>query len=175
MNHCVDFGPAASYTLCRDGSLYSNIQRRFLLNPHSRKYVGNNLIIGSCDRHRLIAHNFVLNPRPDYLIHVDHADKNRYNNHFSNLRWVTDELNKLNRSSVGLSPISGRRKPYKAVLQFKKKKHFLRYCETEDEAVGLQDSLRSELFNKLYRYETQPTTYAPPVDWVITPGGVVTN
>ena len=173
----VDFGPNNSYTICRDGSLYSNIQNRFLQtpNPYSRKYVGNHLITGSCDRHRLVALNFVLNPRPDYLIHVDHADRNRFNNHYSNIRWVTDELNKLNVRSRGLSKIPGRRKPYKAVIQFRKRKNFLRYCKTEDEAMGLQDTVREDLFNKLMHYEWYPTTWGDPGSWYINQHGVCTN
>ena len=173
----IDFGPNNAYTICRDGSLYSNLRHRFLRTPAptTMKYVGNQLVVGSRDRHRLVAQHFVLNPRPDYLIFVDHKDRNRFNSQSSNLRWVTDELNKLNCRSRGLSPIQGRTKPYKAVVQFRMHKNFLRYCETEDEAMGLQDTVRAELFNKLYHYERHPTTWSPPDTWDISQHGVYTN
>jgi hypothetical protein len=175
-NTSVDFGPNDSYTICRDGSLYSNIQHRFLSNPDpsTRMYVGNRLIMGPFDRHRLVAMHFVFNPRPDYLVFVDHIDRNRFNCQSSNLRWVTDAMNKLNTRSRGLSPYPGRRKPYKAVVQFQLVKHFLRYCETEDEAMGLQDRIREGLLTKLIHYERYPTTWGPPGTWRVTEAGVYT-
>ena len=48
--------------------------------------------------HRLIAHLFVQNPRPDIFDRVDHIDRNKKNNDPSNLRWVNHRLNMINRS-----------------------------------------------------------------------------
>lgn len=47
-------------------------------------------------RHRLIAHTFV--PNPDNVPHVDHIDRDPTNNHFTNLRWVTQWENNMNRT-----------------------------------------------------------------------------
>jgi len=47
--------------------------------------------------HRLVAFAFCNNPDPATKIQVDHIDKNTYNNHFSNLRWVTNKENANNK------------------------------------------------------------------------------
>ena len=47
--------------------------------------------------HRLVAKAFVKNPRPDIFDMVDHIDGNPSNNHYTNLRWVDNELNTANR------------------------------------------------------------------------------
>ena len=41
--------------------------------------------------HRLLALTFI--PNPNNLDNVDHIDRNRCNNHLSNLRWVTHQGN----------------------------------------------------------------------------------
>jgi hypothetical protein len=46
--------------------------------------------------HRLVAKAFL--PNPDNLVQVDHIDRNRHNNHVSNLRWVSHSCNQQNRS-----------------------------------------------------------------------------
>jgi hypothetical protein len=164
------------YTLYRDGSLFSNNRNRFLPIPDPRRtpYISNNINAQTCNRHRLVSQHFVHNPRPDYFTIIDHIDCNRYNNMARNLRYCTDELNHLNQRSRGLSPIPGRSKPYKAVVQFKYRKFFLGYYTTMGEAMSIQDIVRADLFDKLYRYETQPTTYGQPHTWVLTKDGVMT-
>ena len=46
--------------------------------------------------HRLVATAFVENDRPDIAGIVDHIDKNKHNNHASNLRWLTRSENARN-------------------------------------------------------------------------------
>jgi hypothetical protein len=46
--------------------------------------------------HRLLAHVFVPNPRPDIFTLVDHIDRDKTNNSISNLRWSNYALNGLN-------------------------------------------------------------------------------
>ena len=44
--------------------------------------------------HRLVANAFI--PNPDNKPQIDHIDRNRTNNHISNLRWVTQSENQQN-------------------------------------------------------------------------------
>ena len=48
-------------------------------------------------KHRIIAIQFI--PNPDNLPDVDHIDRNRQNNHISNLQWVNNSSNQKNKSS----------------------------------------------------------------------------
>jgi len=45
---------------------------------------------------RLIAHVFVPNKRPDLFKLVDHIDRDKHNNVFTNLRWTNHSLNGYN-------------------------------------------------------------------------------
>jgi hypothetical protein len=48
-------------------------------------------------KHRVIATQFI--PNPDLLPQVDHINRDRSDNHLSNLRWVTVSENGFNKSS----------------------------------------------------------------------------
>lgn len=48
--------------------------------------------------HRLVAKAFI--PNPDNKPYVDHIDRNHFNNHVSNLRWVYPYENSLNVEKV---------------------------------------------------------------------------
>lgn len=47
--------------------------------------------------HRVVAERFLPAPTAEGLV-IDHIDRNRKNNNASNLRWVTQSVNVLNRS-----------------------------------------------------------------------------
>jgi len=49
--------------------------------------------------HRLVAQHFIENPENKPC--VDHIDRNRVNNHLSNLRWVTQSENRQNTDYYG--------------------------------------------------------------------------
>jgi hypothetical protein len=49
--------------------------------------------------HRLVAEAFLPSPTDDCV--VDHIDRNRMNNHASNLRWVSRSVNGINRTLEG--------------------------------------------------------------------------
>lgn len=52
-----------------------------------------------CWVHRLVAQHFIENDDPENKNHVNHKDKNRRNNHFSNLEWMTHEENMHHRDN----------------------------------------------------------------------------
>ncbi len=47
--------------------------------------------------HRLVASRFLPAPPTDEKVEIDHIDRNRSNNHASNLRWCSKSANMLNR------------------------------------------------------------------------------
>jgi hypothetical protein len=70
--------------------------------------------------HRLVAMMFIMNP--DNLPQVDHIDRNKNNNHVSNLRWVSCELNMSNRgvmsnNKLGEKNISKAKYGYRVCIQ----------------------------------------------------------
>tara|TARA_R110001599_G_scaffold15689_1_gene65255 strand:+ start:788 stop:1048 length:261 start_codon:yes stop_codon:yes gene_type:complete len=58
--------------------------------------------------HRLVAETFLAND--NNLPQVDHIDRCRFNNHISNLRWVTHSENMLNRdmTNVGKTKLNSK-------------------------------------------------------------------
>jgi hypothetical protein len=46
--------------------------------------------------HRLVAEKFL--PRSTDICEVDHIDRNKFNNHASNLRWVSKSVNQQNKN-----------------------------------------------------------------------------
>ena len=60
---------------------------RLLLNVNGKR---RNMLVS-----RLVALTYI--PNPDNKPFVDHIDRNRKNNHFTNLRWVTNIENMQNR------------------------------------------------------------------------------
>ena len=49
-------------------------------------------------KHRIIATQFIPNDDPALKIQVDHKNRDRTDNHISNLRWTTSSENNLNQS-----------------------------------------------------------------------------
>ena len=50
-------------------------------------------------KHRIVAKEFCYNDDKENKTQVDHVDRNKTNNHYENLRWVTPSENQKNRSS----------------------------------------------------------------------------
>jgi len=86
----------SNYLIYEDGRVYSKKTNKFLKTPvDSNGYKHFNLCENgsqdSANIHRLIAVHYI--PNPHNYPCVDHIDRDRQNNHISNLRWVTQQMN----------------------------------------------------------------------------------
>ena len=155
----------------RDGRLFGvhgNQTRQCGDGYNGRGYIHNSIRPYTPQlRHRLVANIFCVNPRPGYFTDVDHADGNILNNAADNLRFVSNQLNLLNRKSKTCKPKSGNQNVYHVQITFCYKNHHITNVETEQEALDLKDKLRRKLFNLLYDYETRPMMYPRPETWKI--------
>ena len=100
--------------------------------------------------HKLVANEFIDNP--DGKNCVDHCDRNRLNNHVSNLRWVTRSENQRNRSmaSNNTSNYKGvswhkRVKKYQSRITHEGHRYCLGYFNTPEEAARVYDEKAREL------------------------------
>ena len=99
--------------------------------------------------HALVANAFVLNPREDIFDEVDHIDGNHTNNVHTNLRWVNNVLNQLNRTMARgwmYFQSDNRKKPYQ--VQFRHK--HVGYFATAEEAHARYKQIQAETFAYLY-------------------------
>lgn len=94
--------------------------------------------------HRLVALHFISNPNSKK--EVDHIDRNRTNNHISNLRWCSSMENGRNKTIiVGSNKYTGitwcnTMKQYRARIRIQRKDVLMGYAKTENEAA--------EIYNK---------------------------
>ena len=91
-----------NYLIYEDGRVLSKKRNRFLSEYTDKKgYIITALSNNGDDRrfknHRLVALHYVKNDNPDEYDMVDHIDRNKKNNHYTNLRWVNNQMNTLNR------------------------------------------------------------------------------
>lgn len=99
-----------NYTIQSDGQLWSHNHNRYVKwqdngNGYKKVIIWNNGKYKNEYIHRLVAIAFVQNP--NNYEYVDHIDRNKENNHYTNLRWVSAKENTAN--TAGKSRYSVRR------------------------------------------------------------------
>jgi len=118
-------------------------------------------------QHIMIARCFVFNPRPDLFDLVDHIDRDKHNNVYTNLRWVNTHLNRLNViDKTKVKPKSNGM--YYCRMCFCRKTWTLGWRKTVEEYNATKTNVRFQLFDLLYDYHTRPMTYAVPERWILT-------
>lgn len=96
--------------------------------------------------HRLVALHFIQNPNGYEL--VDHIDRNKFNNHVNNLRWVNKSMNSMN-SKIRIDNKSGipgiffreerPNKPWMVTIKHIGRKHSKSFS-TKEEAIEYRNS-----------------------------------
>lgn len=131
-----NFGNVRS--LNKRGNNYHHILSAHLQG--NKKYLQVNLWLKNKTKkkriHRLVAEAFI--PNPNNLPEVNHIDGNRYNNHVSNLEWVTSSENKLHAFKTGLrtpsynslnTKLARATSKYKGVCWDKNKQKWMASCK----------------------------------------------
>jgi len=133
------------YFIYDDGNVYSYKRKKFLKpsdNGHGYYIVDlcNNGRRKSVRIHRLVALHFVANP--ENLPCVDHIDRNKKNNNYTNLRWCTNAQNRMNQlkysnNTTGITGVyyDERRKKYHARIKVNGKFIHLGYFDTLEDAA----------------------------------------
>lgn len=104
-------GQETNYSVTEDAHIYNDVTGKELKGTYAtNEYHSVQLVINGKPKtfmfHRLVAEAFCENPN-NYTI-VDHIDRNKYNDHASNLRWTSARENSLNISSQKVRTISNK-------------------------------------------------------------------
>ena len=143
-----------SYKLYSNGTIFS-VKRQRYLKPSLAKngYYVIGLRNGDVNKtyyvHRLVAKFFLENPNDLYV--VDHIDRIKENNNKDNLRWVSRELNSLNRgihknNNTGHKYICYSPAVNYYILQIKRNgKKFRRCCKDLDKLLIFRNNFLDEI------------------------------
>ena len=147
-----------NYEISDHGNI-KNIKTNKMLSPNIRSTgyyfieLYDNKIRRTKAIHRLVAEAFLENP--DNKRCVDHIDRNKLNNHISNLRYATDSQNNMNKSrqSNNTSGIVGvyfckDRNKWRAVIKKDGNPIHLGYFETKEEAIEARSNAEETYFKE---------------------------
>ena len=134
-------------------SSYGNVRRGGKqLKPHKERYIRFTLYDKDTKKpksilaHRLVAKAFHEQPKDKDII--DHIDRDKYNNHKDNLRWVTQQENIWNKEYKGCSRKKGRSKWEAKIRDNTGKRLYLGSFTTEEEAMEAYRVKAEELRRK---------------------------
>ena len=102
--------------------------------------------------HIILAKHFI--PNPENKKQVDHIDRNKLNNHISNLRWATQSENQANRPNVtgnykGVYFCNkAKRKKWKVQIKLNRKAYYLGGFKSEIEAALVYNKKAKEFFGE---------------------------
>ena len=103
----LDNQKVPGYTIDTQGNIYCKRLKRYLVKhkrspPHNYEMVCLRINNMQVKRrvHVLLMHTFK-GPKPFPELFVDHIDRDPTNNSLDNLRWVTRQINNMNRASRG--------------------------------------------------------------------------
>ena len=99
--------------------------------------------------HRLIALNFIPNPR-NYQV-INHIDGNRLNNDVSNLEWCSYAYNsQTENTTIKFSQI--KYKKWYSVVDYENGKYTSKYFKTEQEAIDFNEELKIDKPNRTAKH-----------------------
>ena len=145
--------------ISRCGRIYHNPQQhKFVILARTDKY---RYLTVPYDKpghfeytHIVVGHAWVFNPCPGVFNVIDHVDRDCQNNDAaSNLRWITQQLNSLNREiPKGWEKVVKKNGAvfYRSVISINKKRH-VTYCRNKEEAIDCSKRRQKEFFASIYQ------------------------
>ena len=146
------------YGISKDGDIYSYRLKRFLkifLDRHGYYRVNLRKDEKQCQKflHRLLADTYISNL--DNHPFIDHIDRDTKNNSLSNLRWVTNQENMMNKTKQNntSSLYKGvywhkQNKKWQSNIKFNGKSIYLGLFNSEEAAARKYDQKAIELFGE---------------------------
>lgn len=103
----MEFKKYGNYDVYEDGRVYSHYVNRFLKGSINKfGYLEYVLVHARIKAHRLVGELFLDCPDNYDDLVINHKDGNKLNNHYSNLEWVTTDINNKHARDNGLNNIS---------------------------------------------------------------------